>query len=152
MPRALMCCFLFVLFVSDAAWAHRLYLFAWVEENEVRVESVFSGGRPAKGAQIEVRQVSDSSLLATGQTDAQGNWAFPLPPEIRKNPVDIQLVINAGEGHRGEWVLKAADFAEEEDGGALIDERQGPGIGRILAGVVILLGLGLGIQRVRRNR
>ncbi len=89
---------------STSAWAHKVTVFAWVEDNTVHTQSKFSGGRPAKNAPIAVYNAAGEKLLE-GRTDTQGRFAFSPP-----NPEALQIVLMAGSGHRAEWNLAAEAF------------------------------------------
>lgn len=87
------------------AGAHNVTVFAWVAGDTVFVESKFSGGRPAKNAPVEVYDPS-GNLLIKDVTDQQGGFSFPVPSKT-----GLRIVVRAGMGHRGEWVVPAADLA-----------------------------------------
>ena len=90
---------------ATSAWAHKVTVFAWVEDRTVHTQSKFSGGRSAKNAQIAVYNAAGEKLLE-GRTDTQGRFAFtPSKPEA------LRIVLMAGSGHRGEWTLAAEAFA-----------------------------------------
>jgi nickel transport protein len=90
--------------VPSVARAHKVTVFAWVEGDTVYTESKFSGGRPAKGARIEVYNAADEKLLE-GQTDEEGRFAFQPP-----RPEALRVVLIAGAGHRNEWRLTAEEL------------------------------------------
>ena len=100
-----------VLAFSSQALAHRVNVFAWIDGASVQTESKFSGGAKAKGARMSATDRATGALIASGATDGQGAWSFPLTDEVRKAAHDILIVIDAGEGHRNEWTVPAADFA-----------------------------------------
>ena len=94
--------------LATAGWptpclAHRVTIFAWVDGDTVYTQSRFSGGRAAKNGDITVFDAGGKQLL-TGKTDAAGEFSFKLP--CRKG---LRIVLNAGMGHRNEWVLSADD-------------------------------------------
>ncbi len=89
---------------STPAWAHKVTVFAWVEDKTVFTQSKFSGGRPAKNAPIAVYNASGEKLLE-GRTDTRGRFSFTPP-----TPEALQIVLMAGSGHRGEWHLAAEAF------------------------------------------
>jgi nickel transport protein len=92
------------LWSAPSAMAHRVTVFAWVEDGMVHAESNLGGGKKAKQAAVEVYDAA-GALLLTGKTDNAGNFSF-LPP-IQS---DMTVVLNAGMGHRGEWRLTRNDF------------------------------------------
>lgn len=89
---------------AATAWAHGLSVFAWVEEGRVMVESKFSGGKRPVDATVRVLDLDGQELL-TGKTDDQGRWAFDPPQKTA-----LKIVLEAGLGHRGEWILRAEDY------------------------------------------
>ncbi len=102
--------FVFIALILAAALpahAHRLNVFAYVEGDRVFVESRFLGGNPAQNADVTVQDDAGKELVL-GKTDREGNCSFAVPQKTQ-----LHVVVNAGEGHRGEWIVKA-----EELGGA----------------------------------
>jgi nickel transport protein len=89
---------------NDRAEAHRVNVFAWLSGDTVYVESKFSGGKHVKGGQIMVLDPQGNTLLS-GLTDNQGEFSFKLPQKT-----DVTIVVNAGEGHRGQWTLRASEM------------------------------------------
>jgi len=100
---------------SGAALAHNVRVFAWAEGNEIVGETAFSGGRPAKNATIVVRARGSDTVLATTRTDGQGRFRFPIPRAARREKPQLVIVLAAGQGHQGEWVLDAADYLPGEE-------------------------------------
>lgn len=91
------------LLVTDC-FAHKITIFAYVDQGLVKTESKFSGGRPAKGCQISI--VKGSSPVAVGQTDEKGLFNFPVP-EAKKG---LDLIVTCGDGHRGQWRVEADEL------------------------------------------
>ena len=110
---------LFVMLSVCDARAHNVTVFAWVDGDTVYVESKFSGGRRSKNAPIEVYDGS-GNLLLKGQTDDQGKFFFQVPQKT-----EMKIVLQAGMGHRAEWVVTAEDL-EGFDPTATVPESQGP--------------------------
>ncbi len=105
--------FLFVLFsflVPAAPQAHKLRVFAFVEGDYIVGESSFSGGRKAKNVEIAVSAAAGGKTLLTCRTDDQGSFRVQIPREARDNRLDLLIVANGGDGHRGEWPLPAAEY------------------------------------------
>ena len=96
-----------ILCASDVS-AHNVTVFAWVEGNTVHTESKFSGGRKAKNAPIEVYD-SAGNLLLKGSTDDQGKFSFPIP-----HKTEMKVVLQAGMGHKAEWIIVAEDLEESD--------------------------------------
>lgn len=102
------------------AWAHRVTVFAWVDGDMVFCESSFAGGRPVKNGEILVED-QKGSLLLSGRTDDRGEFSFTAPQKS-----EMTIVVNAGEGHRGEWKVRAEEFGMEPESP---DEDAGPEAG-----------------------
>ncbi len=99
--------------ISSPAIAHKVTIFAWVEGDTVYTQSKFSGGRKAKQATVEVYDAEGNKLLE-GKTDAKGEFSFKLPKKA-----ELKVVLLAGTGHRGEWIIPL----EEIEGGETMPDR-----------------------------
>lgn len=102
--------FMVVLGHTEEAKAHRVIIFAWVEQGTVHTESTFGSGRRAQGAAVTATVSGMSSPLARGVTDKRGRWSFPLPSSLLEHPKDIILTLNAGAGHAGTWTVEATEY------------------------------------------
>jgi nickel transport protein len=87
-----------------AAQAHKVSVFAWVEGNRIYTESKFSGGKRVKNGTVTVLDSAGNPLLE-GKTDDNGEFSFEKP-----GTDGLTVIINAGMGHRNQWVLSAADL------------------------------------------
>ncbi|MDJ0985538.1 MAG: hypothetical protein QNJ26_08330 [Desulfobacterales bacterium] len=101
----------FLFFIICLAWilpapgtAHRVNLFAWIEGDMIHVESKFSGGRHVNAGKITVFD-SEGRELLSGMTNETGEFSFKIPKKT-----DLKIIIDAGEGHRAEWTISAADI------------------------------------------
>lgn len=99
-----------LLCTSSPALAHRVHLFAYVQQGEIVVDSRFSRAKPVQHGKIAVFEAKSGKLLLQGISDAQGASRFTIPPELLKKPVDLRLVLKAGEGHQAEWIVPAAEL------------------------------------------
>ena len=95
---------LFLLCFSVPAFAHKVYLYAWVEGDTVFTESYFGAGAKVKDGLIEVFD-PDGKKLFEGHTNPKGECAFKIPQKT-----NLRIVVKAGMGHRGEYLLKAEDI------------------------------------------
>jgi len=107
-----------LLLLPHIAQAHKLSVFAWPEGSEIRGEVKFSGGRKAKNVQIAVRNAADQAVLAETSCDENGAFRFPLPEQALTAKPDLLIVANGGEGHRGEWLLEAKEYAPAVSAGS----------------------------------
>ena len=102
-----------LLFTSQAA-AHKVRVFAYESGGEIVAEAKFSSGRPAQNAAIELKS-TDGNTLLSGVTDELGVFRFPLSAATANKPVDLTVVVDVGEGHRGSWLLTPADYLGENN-------------------------------------
>jgi len=96
-----------LIFSASLTFAHKVQIIAYVEKDKVFTESYFADGSPVKAAKIEV-YAKDGSKIAEGTTDDKGNFSFVLP----KDPVGVKIVLDAGMGHKAEYVLKKEDVGK----------------------------------------
>lgn len=101
---------------SAPAWAHRSNIFAWEEGGNINVECSFSGGKPVMNAAIKVLDAAGGAEVALLKTDAKGMGSFPIPDAARQGRMDLRLVLHAGEGHQGEWIITADEYLGELPG------------------------------------
>jgi nickel transport protein len=141
-PKAALCALLWA-WIASPAMAHRVNVFAWAENGRVFCEGKFSGGRPAKGAEIVVFDL-DGKILLKGKTDEKGGFSFPAPQ------TGARVVLNASMGHRGEWSISR----EEMGTGAAPEKnpaRRASAL-RVILGLAVVLALsGAGFYALGRR-
>ena len=103
---------LLIMLSSLPVHAHKVRIFAWEESGIIKTEVKFSGGRPAKNAQISVTSVQDKQELLTGTTDSEGLFSFPVPDAAKTNQYNLEITVNSGDGHKNSWLLNAADYLQ----------------------------------------
>lgn len=96
---------LILLGAATSALAHKVNIFAYVENGTVFTESYFPDGKPAEGGQIVV-QDSNGTALLEGKTDDKGLFSFPLPAKRQ----DLVIIINATMGHKNSFLLKESEM------------------------------------------
>lgn len=99
-----------VLATAAPAWAHRVLVFAFAEGGNILVESKLVPDTPVKEGKVTISDKQSGQVLATGQTDAQGKFSCAIPPEAAARRADLLIVVEAGMGHKGEWLLKADKY------------------------------------------
>ncbi len=108
----LLFCTCFLLFIASIffcgkpALAHKVNIFAYVENNTIFTESYFQDGKSVINGKIEVYD-SKNVLIHTGQTDRNGEYSFKVPKVD-----DLTIVLDATLGHRAMYVLKADEIGE----------------------------------------
>lgn len=90
-----------VLGVSNPAFAHKVNLFCYVEDGVLKGEGYYSGGRASQNAKIEVYSLTDNSLIAETKTNDKGEFSIELD-----NAGSVKVVMNSGQGHRGEFIVE----------------------------------------------
>lgn len=87
------------------ARAHKVNLYAYAEGGKLVGEGYFSGGRKAQKAMVKLLG-PEGKVLGQTKTDSKGAFSLPFP----KGVAPLKLVLVAGEGHKGEFVLTAQDL------------------------------------------
>jgi nickel transport protein len=91
-----------------AADAHRLKLFATVEDGTVSGYAFFIGGGRPEGAALVIRD-GEGRELYRGTTDAAGTFSW-RPPQAS----DLTLLVDAGDGHVAEAAITEGRFSVVE--------------------------------------
>ncbi|TYO99188.1 nickel transport protein [Geothermobacter ehrlichii] len=94
---------LLVLLFAGNALAHKVNLFAYVENGKIFTESYFPDGRPVEGGKVLVYDSNGKQLLA-GTTNKEGFFNFAIPKVD-----DLKIVIEATMGHRNSFRLKKTE-------------------------------------------
>lgn len=109
-PKLLRCLFAFTLFqailATSIVHAHKVNIFAYVEDGKIHTESYFPDGKPVEGGAIEVLD-SQNQKVAEGVTDKEGRCVLPIPKKD-----DLTIVINASMGHKNSFLLKKSDIGD----------------------------------------
>jgi nickel transport protein len=88
------------------AHAHKVNVFAYVENGQIHIEGYFPDGKPAENGTIEILD-SQGQKVAQGVTDKQGKCVLPIPKKD-----DLTIVLNASMGHKNTYLLKKSDLGE----------------------------------------
>jgi nickel transport protein len=115
---------------AQTSQAHKVRIFAWAEGNTIHGETSFSGSRKPKNAEIQVLDQANQEVLLTTKTDGQGKFSFTVPPKAAAQHLDLLLVVNSGEGHRGQWPLPAAEYLADQAGQAETPKTSLPAAGK----------------------
>ena len=102
---------LYSLLFTSSVFAHKVNIFAYVEDDTVYTESYFPDGKKVKNAEVEVYDSSGNKVL-DGKTDEKGLFSFKPPWKD-----NFKIVINASMGHKGSYVIskeEVPDVAEEK--------------------------------------
>ena len=129
----------------SAVEAHRVILFAWVENDTVYVESKFNSGKKVKAGKIIVTDPRGIELVK-GTTNEKGEFSFKVPQKT-----DLKIALLAGEGHRAEWTLPLAEVETLAAEKPPVPEK-GPGAKEIIIGIGCILGLAGIAAYIRKRR
>jgi nickel transport protein len=141
---------LFLLAVAAPVHAHALGVSATIHGNRVEVEAYYSDDTPARDAAVMVNDHA-GWFVATGRTDEQGKWTFPLP-----RPGPITIIVDAGAGHRVTKsivvpaVLPPGPTGPVADGPSREEFTRFPWL-RLAAGLAIIAALAAGWLALRRG-
>ena len=91
--------------INISVFAHKVNIFAYVEGDKVYTESYFNDGKKCIDSKIEVFDNQGNKLLE-GLTDGEGEFSFEVPPEDG----DLKIVLDAGMGHRAEYIIPANEL------------------------------------------
>ena len=99
---------LMTLALSAPALAHRVNVFASVEEDTVTVEAKFSTGRIPTTGEVRVED-ADGALVATFPLGEGGVTQFSLAGLPYEDGLSITVLTD--DDHEGYWLLTPADIA-----------------------------------------
>ncbi len=94
-----------VVFITPAL-AHKVRVFAMVEGDLIKGYGYFSKSSRAQNCPVDFFGPKGEKM-GRATTDQQGNFSFK--PKIK---CDHRLVLNAGEGHQGEFLIQAAELPD----------------------------------------
>lgn len=153
-------CFAF----TSLAQAHKVVVFAWVEDGFIRTESGFGSRRPAKNCEIRVYtrgKDSENLLVHTGRTNENGEYAFKVS-DLKKsgwlgNQIEVHL--SAGPGHAGQWTIPASELVKDYGPGSSSiedkmarkeDLKKDPSPLKIGIGIILIFILAFIIGRIKK--
>ncbi len=96
-----------------AALAHKVNMFAFAEGDQVFVEGYFSDGKRARNSQVAVYD-PEGNVLNEGVTDGEGAYVFAIPRQV-----DLRITLNAGMGHKTEYVIAREELPGGRGDGGL---------------------------------
>jgi nickel transport protein len=92
------------------ALAHAVVLFAYAQGDTIHTESTFVPDTPVRQGKILVLNQKTGELLLCGQTDDRGKFSFKIPAVAVAHKLNLEIVVEAPMGHRGEWLLRADKY------------------------------------------
>ena len=164
--RAVLLVVTLILLSYSQASAHRVQVFAAVEEGVIKGEATVGGRRPVIEGTIKVFSKDDRKLLLTLTTDAAGLFVIDPITLGLAQPVDLLIVLDADPGHRAEWQLSGASYSpalEQPLLHAKVNKAVEPNVpktaapstptlGSVVSGTLVILGLGALISWSRSRK
>jgi len=105
--RTFLLTFVMVLWAT-ASGAHKLNVFAFVEDGTVIVETKFSTGKIPVSGEVRVLDAENAPLL-TLPLEEDGTARFPLDKDVSEGGPAIE--VETGAGHDNYWILTPDDIA-----------------------------------------
>ena len=96
------------------ACAHKVKVFAYIEGEKVIFQGYFGGKAKAKNCVVEIHDLSGNKIQ-TGKTDSNGIAEFALKA-LAGAKGDLMFILEAGEGHRAQYTLKATELSQSVTG------------------------------------
>lgn len=132
--------FIFML-VPVLAHAHKVIIFAWVEDGMIYSESSFGSKRKVVNSKVIVKDESQN-IVHEGTTDTNGDYSFAIPQNVNS---DLILYLEAGTGHKASWRISKEEFktaASRTDIEEVKKEKESfqksPSPVKIVSGIVII--------------
>ncbi|WP_353683913.1 hypothetical protein V4D30_08510 [Thermodesulfovibrio sp. 3907-1M] len=97
------------LLLSNDVYAHKVSAYAYRDGDKVVGECYFVDGSPCKNSKVEVYDSRGKKITET-TTDEKGRFSFKT-----SEAGQLKIVIPAGEGHRTEYTLEAAEKPEKKE-------------------------------------
>ena len=139
----------------SSAFAHKVIIFAWVEDGIIYTQSSFGSKKKAKDCAIIVLN-EKGMVVHKGHTDGQGNYSFKIPENIDS---DLILKLEAGTGHQGQWKIPKDELVTkpyEQDIPTAMKEKEklekNPSILKIITGIVIIFLLAMAVKVLKRKK
>ncbi len=98
--------FLVSFVMAVPAHAHKVNIFAYVENGKIYTESYFPDGMKVQDGTIRVFD-SKHKQVAEGKTDKEGKFSLPIPVKD-----DLTIEINASMGHKNTFLLKKSELGD----------------------------------------
>lgn len=148
--------FVLILIMMPASYAvaHKVIIFAWIEDGMIHTESSFGSKRKAKESAITVID-EKGSIVHQGITDQEGKYSFKIPEKIDS---DLILKLDAGTAHQAQWKISKNELVmvhSIEDTQAAMKEKEkleaSPSVFKIIGGIAIIFGLALAVKLLKRK-
>lgn len=96
--------------LATTGFAHRVYVFAYVDAAAIVVECSFSRSQRVKHGRLTFSDSETGAILHEGITDAQGNYRFCPDRSFLASGHGITVLLKAGEGHQNTWLIEPEEL------------------------------------------
>lgn len=96
------------LLASPMAEAHLLKVFAWADGDAIVGNAYFSGGIPAKGANIRLQNKAGKNVV-NGHPNEKGDFRLQIP----EGQQIVKVIADTQDGHLAHWDLNAVEESSE---------------------------------------
>ncbi|HHZ04025.1 hypothetical protein [Acetomicrobium hydrogeniformans] len=96
-----------IIYPATIAMAHKLNVFAYLEDSSILGEAYFNDGAPARNCEVLVKAEGDGSVVGRGWTDEDGKFSVNIDPSNRKI---VTIVVDGGMGHLGRVNINLSSF------------------------------------------
>ncbi len=124
--RLLLFSFLLVCCFATAAHAHKVNIFAYVDGDTIHTDSGFSKSKRVQGGVVHVQNAVSGEEYLSGVTNKDGKFSFTIPQQAYERKSDLRLVLDASQGHRGEWLVRYKEFGGGEEADQADSEPDNP--------------------------
>ncbi|MFZ5586190.1 MAG: hypothetical protein ACOZHQ_09695 [Thermodesulfobacteriota bacterium] len=94
-------------FAPDVALAHKVGLYAYVEDGQIKGQAYFAGGGKAVNSPVAARDGAGKDL-GQAVTDDQGRFSLPLPAGVAP---PLRLTLLASQGHQASYEIPASELS-----------------------------------------
>jgi nickel transport protein len=148
------------------AHAHKVIIFAWVEDGMIVSESHFGSKRKAMNCNISVIN-EKGQVVHNGRTDENGIYSFKIPENVDS---DLVLNLDAGAGHKAHWKISKSELGSNLANNDLknvndvkntnyiknameirAELNQNPSFYKIIAGIVIIFFLAFALKFIKKK-
>lgn len=99
-----------ILAAALPALAHKVTIFAYVEDGQVVVDAFYSRSNKVRAGKILVADAASGEKYLEIVTDEAGAARFPIPEKALAARRDLKLTLAAGEGHQDGILVRADEF------------------------------------------
>ena len=109
-PALCLAVWVLLLGFAEPCMAHRVNVFAFVDNDAVQVEASFSKSQKVKNGTLIVSDSATGERLLEAVTDEQGLYRFRPSDDFLQTGHGLTILLLAGAGHQDSWQVEAEDL------------------------------------------